>query len=106
MLGVLMVLFTFLFGGLLLIVALGASRVHDEIERRANQEPDARTRAAAIPGFFVPAQPRETCAVQLDEAFVGQLQRYLDAEQVLAAEFVSQPSLESLYRETGKPLMQ
>lgn len=106
MLGLLLgVLLTFMFGGLVLIVVLGASGVQEELEKRAHQEPDARTRAAAIPRFFVVTQPGEVREGHLDEALVGQLQQYLDDEQTLAAEFVSQPSLESLYRESGKPVL-
>lgn len=106
MLGILVgVLFTFLFGGMLLIVVLGASGIQDELEKRTHLEPDARARAAAIPRFFVLTQPGEVREGHLDEALVGQLQQYLEAEQTLAAEFVSQPSMESLYRESGKPLL-
>jgi hypothetical protein len=105
MLGVLIGgLFIFAFGGLLLILVLGARRIEDEMRVRALAERKARAEVARIPGFFVVSQPARPRAGQLDEALLWQLQQYLEAEQTLADEFVLQPSIESLYRESGRKL--
>ncbi len=105
MLGVLVGgLFIFAFGGMLLILALGARRIEDEIKAREAGAREARAEAARIPRFFVVApQPRPRIG-QLDDALLWQVQQYLEAEQTLADEFVLQPSIENLYRETGRRL--
>ncbi len=97
-------LFTFAFGGMLLIVVLGARNIEDELKARARQENDIRTAAARIPGFFFANQPMASEAGRQDEALIGRLQQYLEAEQHLADEFVLQPSIESLYRESSRRL--
>jgi hypothetical protein len=105
MLGVLIGgLFTFLFGGMMLILLLGARRIEDEMKERAREVSEIRADAARIPRFFLVAQPAGREVGRLDEALVGRLQQYLEAEQLLADEFVLQPSLESLYRESGRRL--
>ena len=104
MLAILVVLFTFAFGGMLLIVFLGARRIEDEFSEKAREVEAIRAKAARIPRFFVVTQPAAPRVGPLDDAFLWQLQQYLDAEQTLADEFVLQPSIESLYRESGKKL--
>ena len=105
MLGALIVgLFTFAFGGMLLILILGARRIEDELRERAREAREVRTETARIPRFFVVTRPAGPAVGRVDEALLGQLQQYLDAEQVLADEFVLQPSVESLYRESGRRL--
>jgi hypothetical protein len=102
-------LFTFAFGGMLLIVVLGARKVEDELKERAKEVHDICADAARIPRFFLANQPADYAVAgheigRLDDALVGQLQQYLEAEQHLADEFVLQPSIESLYRESGRRL--
>ena len=97
-------LFTFAFGGMLLIVVLGARGIEDELKARAHQENEVRAVAARIPGFFFANQPAGGELGRQDEALIGRLQQYLEAEQLLADEFVLQPSIESLYRESGRRL--
>jgi len=102
-------LFTFAFGGLLLIVVLGARRVEDELKERAKEVHDICADAARIPRFFLANQPagHEVAGHEIgrsDDVFIGQLQQYLEVEQHLADEFVLQPSIESLYRESGRRL--
>ena len=105
MLGILIgVLFTFAFGGMLLILFLGARRIEDELKERAREVQKIRADAARIPRFFVVPQPVSPAAGRVDEALLWQLQRYVDAEQILADEFVLQPSIESLHRESGRKL--
>jgi hypothetical protein len=107
-------LFTFAFGGMLLIVVLGARRVEDELKERAKEVHDICADAARIPRFFLANQPADHAVAshavashelaRPDEALIGQLQQYLEAEQHFADEFVLQPSIESLYRESGRRL--
>ena len=102
MLGVLIgVLFTFAFGGMMLALLMGARRIEDEIQAKTRE---ASADAARIPRFFV-VNPKPTREMgQLDEAALAQLQQYVEAEQLLADEFVLQPSIERLYRESGRRL--
>lgn len=105
MLGILIgVLFTFAFGGMLLILFLGARRIEDELTERAREARKIRADAARIPRFFVVTQPVSPAAGRVNEALLWQLQRYVEAEQILADEFVLQPSLESLHRDSGRKL--
>jgi hypothetical protein len=97
-------LFTFAFGGMLLILFLGSRRIEGELEERAREVEKIRADAARIPRFFVVTQPTGHGAGRLDDALLWQLQEYVEAEQVLADEFVLQPSIESLYRESGRRL--
>ncbi len=103
MLAMLIVLFTFGFGGMLLIIFLGARRIEGEFEEKARAAERLRAQAASVPRFFVIAQPAPRTN-SLDEALVGELQRYVSTEQMLADEFVSEPSVERLYRGSGRPL--
>jgi len=95
-------LFTFMFGGLVLIVFLGARRIEDEFEERKKEIGEIRAQAARIPRFLVVSPLASARVARSDEALVWQVQQYLETEQVLADEFVLQPSLESLYRESGR----
>jgi len=97
------ILFLFGFGGLLLIVVLGARRVDEERRARATREACMVVRE---PRFVVVAasrpEPRHGSAV--DDSFFSQLQQYVEAEQLLADQFVLQPSIEALYRSSGRSL--
>jgi hypothetical protein len=97
-------LFTVAFGGMLLILILGARRIEDELAERAREAQQIRAAAARIPGFLVLTKPASPRIGQVDEALLWQLQQYLEAEQMLADEFVLQPSIESLYRGAGRRL--
>ena len=96
----------FLFGGMLLALVLGALRIESEREEeRAAAARETHRQAAAVPRFFFvapPTQPRPI--LQPDDALLLRLQRYLEAEQMLANEFVLQPSIERLYRESDHRL--
>lgn len=105
MLGVLLLgLFTFAFGGMLLMLVLGARRIEDELKERMREAREVRAEVARVPRFFVVTRPASPAAGRVDEVLLWQLQQYLEAEQVLADEFVLQPSVESLYRESGRRL--
>lgn len=94
-------LFTFAFGGMILILALGARRIEAELAGKEREEQKGREEVARIPRFFFVPQSASPRTGRMDEALLWQLREYLDAEQVFADEFVSQPSVESLYRDTG-----
>jgi hypothetical protein len=103
MLGVLIgALFTFLFGGMLLMLFFGARRIEEEFNERQSEIKKVRADAARIPRFIVVSQPTRPRSGPLDETILQQVQQYLDAEQLLADEFVLQPSMESLYRDSGR----
>lgn len=105
MLGVLIgALFTFALGGLVLILVLGARRIEDELEERARATQAMRANAARVPNFLVVRRPTDARVGRVDEALLRRVQQYLEAEQILADEFVLQPSIESLYRESGRRL--
>jgi hypothetical protein len=103
MLGVLLgAVFAFLFGATVLILIFGAWRIEDECNEREQEIRKIRAQAARIPRFIVVSQPTGPRRGQLDEALLRQVQQYLEAEQQLADEFVLQPSMESLYRDSGR----
>ena len=103
MLGVLIGgLFTFLFGGMMLMLFFGARRIEDEFNESQREITKVRADAARIPRFIVVSQPTSPRSGPLDDSILWQVQQYLDAEQLLADEFVLQPSMESLYRDSGR----
>jgi hypothetical protein len=105
MLGVLLGgLFMFTLGGVLLILLLGARRIGNGRKERAREAQEIRAEAARIPRFFALTPSANPQIEQVDETLLWQLQEYLDVEQVLADEFVQQPTIESLYRESGRRL--
>jgi hypothetical protein len=105
MIGVLICgLATFLFGGMLLILIFGAQSREAEREAARRDARQARLHLARIPRFFVVNQPARPQGEKPHDAFAAQLEQYLEAEQVLADQFVSEPSLESLYRDSDTRL--
>ena len=98
-------LFAFLFTGLLLAVFLGAQRVEEELKERAREAVQMREQATRVPRFFMVNRAASPRVGPLDEAMLWQVQQYLDAEQTMADEFVLQPSVESLYRESGRRIV-
>ena len=95
-------LVTFLFGGMLLILIFGAQRIEAEREAAQREARKPRIDTARIPRFFVVNQPVAPRPGVVDEAFASHVRQYLEAEQLLADEFVLRPSMESLYRESGR----
>ena len=103
MLGVLIGgLFTFLFGAMMLILVFGARRIDEEFNEKAQEIQKIRADAARVPRFIVVSRPTSPRSGPLDEALLWQVQQYLEAEQLLADQFVLQPSMESLYRDSGR----
>jgi hypothetical protein len=88
----------FLFVGLILILAMGI--VERERERAALEESPAEKDWIGGPGFLTPlGSPALVKAVQSqDGSALARIERYLEVEHRLAAEFVSAPSVRKLYR--------
>jgi hypothetical protein len=106
MIGMLAVgLWIFVFAGALLILLLGARRIEDGLRER---EEEAREVAGDVPltrRFLSFARSAAPGSAASEEAWLSELPAYLEAEQMAADEFVLQPSLELLYRESrgGNP---
>jgi hypothetical protein len=98
-------LFMFLFGGMLLALVLGAQGIEARLNENEREAGKIRAEGARIPRFFVVNQPAGPRAGVVDEAFALHVRQYLEAEQLLADEFVLQPSIESLYRGSGTRIM-
>jgi len=97
---------TFLFGAGMLILLLGyrgieEQRARDE-QRQAEQLQAARDRVPA-PRFFVvqPATELPSTGPLLNDALLASLESYVRSEQALAAQFVDEPSIDSLYRQSA-----
>ena len=105
MLGVLIGgLFMFLFGAMVLMLVFGARGIEAEFNEREQEIQRIRADAARIPRFIVVSPPTGARSGPLDEGLFWQVQQYLEAEQLLADQFVLQPSMESLYRDSGRRL--
>ncbi len=98
-------LFLFLFGGLLLMLIFGAQEIEAKVKQSEQEAARLRAEAARIPRFFVVNQAPARVNGVVDEAFASHVREYLETEQMLAEAFVSQPSIESLYRESGTRLI-
>lgn len=105
MIAVLLVgLLVFVMGGMLLMLFLGAQGIEERLMEDDRREKQLLRQIAPVPQFLVVTQPSAPRLDGLDEAFLLQLCAYLEAEETLASEFVMQPSLENLYRESGRRL--
>jgi hypothetical protein len=97
-------LFAFGFGGMLLIVVFGARGIEEQLEARARADRDIRTEVARMSRFLVTNRIARPPVGRMDEAMLSRVRQYLEAEQMVADEFVLQPSVESLYRDSGTRL--
>ncbi len=98
-----------LFGGMVLMLAMGYQSSEAERARQAKGRlGDAAARASAIvavPGFFAPADGAVTPAASaFNEAMVSRLEHHVRLEQAVVAQFVHQPSVDNLYRRVGTSL--
>lgn len=92
-------LMTVAFGGILMILAFGYRSIEAERARKgegATTTPDL----AQVPRFFAHLESNETAAPReaIDESAVRRFEEYIRNEQSLAADFVSEPTVERLYR--------
>ena len=108
MTGAVLVAFLMLLMGLEILILELAYSIRDE--DRANRT-EAFTGASreSMPTAWILNRtshpPKEFHAEAVDEAILVRVQKYLEAEQTLAAEFVSKPSVEALYRESGRKVL-
>ncbi len=98
-----------LFGGMVLMLAMGYQHSEAERARQAKaRQTDAAARAsaiAAVPGFFAPADGTSAPARSVfNEAMVNQLEHHVRLEQAVVAQFVQKPSVDNLYRRAGTSL--
>jgi hypothetical protein len=94
---------SFLFGGMVLILAMGYLDTEQKraMQAKARQAEAVQQAAAmvALPGFFAPAQSIHLpTTIVFDDALVNRLERHVRLEQALVAQFVHHPSLDNLYR--------
>ncbi len=101
MLPLLVVLCTFAWGGMLLILCLGAQAIDAERGNQRRESDEINGLVTRIPRFFFKVgQPPTPGATPLDDAFVSEVRKYVAAEQIRAAQFVSEPSVANLYRQS------
>ncbi len=96
-----------LFGGMVLMLAMGyqSSEAERARQARAHQAAAGAPSIAALPGFFASAD-RSLAPSQpvFSEAMVNQLEHHVRLEQAVVAQFVHQPSVDNLYRRAGTSL--
>lgn len=104
----LVLVLTFLVGGLTLALAMGYRDIEESRERREVRPPVAPRIAAAdmVPSFFAKAEPRNFpgSIPAFDEALLMRLEQHVRAEHATVAQFVHYPSVDSLYRQSGSSL--
>ncbi|MEX1129730.1 MAG: hypothetical protein WD227_02345 [Vicinamibacterales bacterium] len=106
---VLVLVFTFLVGGMTLALAMGYRSIE---ESRSEQRPERHVQPApaayvmAGHGFFERAADRTPAppAIAFDDALLAQLERHVRAEQAAVSQFVHFPSVDSLYSSSGTSL--
>ncbi len=94
---------SFLFGGMVLILAMGYLDTEQKraMQAKARQAEAVQQAAAmvALPGFFAPTQATQPPPTFVfDDALVNRLEHHVRLEQALVAQFVHHPSLDNLYR--------
>lgn len=100
MLSLLLVLSIFGCGGMLLILILGAQSIEiQDFEQRTRQRAHSSAPGGCTPQWVKVGQPPAASASRFDDAFVLEVRKYVATEQTLADEFISQPSVASLYRD-------
>ena len=98
-----------LFGGMVLMLAMGYQSSEAERARQARaRQVDAAARASAIavaPGFFAPTDEAVAPAQSVfNETMLNQLEHHVRLEQAVVAQFVHQPSVDNLYRRAATSL--
>ncbi|MEI6667696.1 MAG: hypothetical protein WCP29_06035 [Acidobacteriota bacterium] len=93
----------FLFGGMLLILALGYQDAEKRLQQETSQRQVAADQLAAAvtvpPGFFAyPHTAPPSPMSGFDDAMVNRVEQYVRREQMMVAPFVHHPSLDNLYR--------
>lgn len=106
---VLILVLTFLFGGMVLALAMGYRSIEASRAEQQPTRPSAEPRVAdvvMIPSFFAKVENRSFPgpASAFDEALLARLEQHVRAEHATVAQFVHYPSVDSLYRQSGSPL--
>lgn len=105
---VLILVLTFLFGGLMLALVMGYRSLEES--RAQLVAPPAKPPTAAdvvlVPSFFAKLEtPGFTVpAVAFDDALLARVEQHVKAEHAMVAQFVHYPSIDSLYRQSGSSL--
>ncbi|MCX6539388.1 MAG: hypothetical protein NT151_10730 [Acidobacteria bacterium] len=100
----------FLFGGMVLMLAMGYQDTEQKraLQAKARQAEAVQQAAAmmvALPGFFAPPHAiQPPTMVVFDDALVNRLEHHVRLEQTLVAQFVHHPSLDNLYRHPTTPV--
>ncbi len=106
---VLVLVLTFLVGGMMLALVMGYRSIEErraaEQTARAAQAPGVQDRIL-VPGFFATAGSPTYSAADLafDEALLARLAQHVRAEHATVAQFVHFPSVDSLYQQSGSSL--
>jgi ABC-type amino acid transport substrate-binding protein len=105
---VLILVLTFLVGGLMLALAMGYRSIEESRAQqvaRPAKAPSAAT-VVMIPSFFAPVENLSPGgpAVAFDDALLARLEQHVRAEHAMVAQFVHFPSIDSLYRQSGSSL--
>lgn len=105
---VLILVLTFLFGGLMLALVMGYRSIEES--RAQLVEPPAKAPTAAdivlVPSFFAKLETPGFAvpAVAFDDALLARVEQHVKAEHAMVAQFVHYPSIDSLYRQSGSSL--
>lgn len=93
-----------LFGALFLMLLLGYRSVEQERSKEEETSRESRDNFIPVPRFFARLSPERPADVAegVNESVLRGVQRYLEMEQASAEEFVSRPSVDRLYRKTGR----
>jgi hypothetical protein len=94
--------------GIVLMLIMSSPRSRERRSREGKAREDGREavrRLIESPRFFAELHDRAPLPVPtgVDDEFVDQLESYLQREQELVARFVSEPSIDNLYRHVPIP---
>ncbi|MBI4584128.1 MAG: hypothetical protein HY717_08905 [Planctomycetes bacterium] len=103
---ILIVVELFTVGATLFIMLVANEGIKAAQDKEAEERKYADRELARMPRFFsrLPPVDRAQQRIRVDDQTLARFEQYLKAEQELAEEFVSEPSLASLYRDWEKPL--
>jgi hypothetical protein len=105
---VLVVVLTFLVGGMMLALVMGYRSIEESRAQQAVRPAETLQAADAmmIPSFFAKVENRNFPgpAIAFDDALLARLEEHVKAEHAMVAQFVHFPSIDSLYRQSGSTL--
>lgn len=105
---VLILVLTFLVGGMLLALVMGYRSIEESRALQAARPATSPSAADAvmIPSFFAKVENHSFpgSAVAFDEALLARVEEHVRAEHAMVAQFVHFPSVDSLYRQSGSSL--